>query len=158
MPTILHAVAGYFILVLVVRVLKRRAGSQMTMFDFVLIFLMGGTIILSTLGNDRSITNSTCAVIAVGLIHRLLSWAKSVNPRLGAVLDGTPLVVINNGEWNREVADQMKLRREDVQMAARSKGIHNLDDIAYAVLERNGRISVFTKAGKSGASREEGNS
>ena len=64
---------------------------------------MGGIIILSTVGNDRSVTNCTCAVIAVGLMHRSLSWAKSKNPRLGAILDGTPLVVIKNGEWQTEV-------------------------------------------------------
>jgi uncharacterized membrane protein YcaP (DUF421 family) len=70
METILRATAGYFILLPVVRVLKRRAGSQMTLFEFVLIFLMGGVIILSTVGMDRSVINCTCAVIAVALLHR----------------------------------------------------------------------------------------
>jgi uncharacterized membrane protein YcaP (DUF421 family) len=145
MPTILHAVAGYFILLLVVRVLKRRAGSQMTLFEFVLIFLMGGIIILSTVGNDRSVTNCTCAVIAVGLLHRSISWAKSKSPRLGAIIDGTPLVIIRNGEWQPEIMSGMHLRREDIEAAARSSGISQTDDIAWAVLERNGRISCIAK-------------
>jgi len=145
MPTILHALAGYFILLLVVRVLKRRAGSQMTLFEFVLIFLMGGIIILSTVGNDRSVTNCTCAVIAVGLMHRAISWAKSKSPRLGAIIDGTPLVVINKGEWQPEIMSGMRLRREDIEAAARSSGIAGADQIDYAILERNGRISVFPK-------------
>jgi uncharacterized membrane protein YcaP (DUF421 family) len=145
MPTILHAIAGYFVLLLVVRVLKRRAGSRMTLFEFVLIFLMGGIIILSTVGNDRSVTNCTCAVIAVGLMHRVLSWAKSKSPRLGAVIDGTPLVIINNGRWQHEIMRGMKLRREDVEAAARSSGIARAQDVSYAILERNGRISVFPK-------------
>ena len=145
MATILHAVAGYFILLLVVRVLKRRAGSQMTLFEFVIVFLMGGIIILSTVGNDRSVTNCTCAVIAVGLIHRTLSWAKSRSPRLGAIVDGTPLVIIKGGEWQPEVVRGMKLRREDVEAAARSTGVTKIEDISYAILERNGRISIIPK-------------
>jgi uncharacterized membrane protein YcaP (DUF421 family) len=145
MATILHAVAGYFILLFIVRVLKRRAGSQMTLFEFVLIFLMGGIIILSTVGNDRSVTNCTCAVIAVGLIHRVVSWAKSKSSRFGAIIDGTPLVIIKQGEWQQEVVRGMKLRREDIEAAGRSSGVTKVDDIAYAVLERNGRISVFPK-------------
>ncbi len=145
MPTIVHAVAGYFALLLVVRVLKRRAGSQMTLFEFVLIFLLGGVIILSTVGNDRSVTNCTCAVISVGLLHRSLSWAKSKNPRIGAILDGTPLVVIKKGEWQAEVVRNMRLRREDVEAATRSANVRSMDDIDFAVLERNGRISVFPK-------------
>ena len=145
MPTILHAIAGYFILLFVVRILKRRAGSQMTLFEFVFIFLMGGIIILSTVGNDRSVTNCTCAVIAVGLIHRGLSWAKSKSPRLGAIMDGTPLVVILDGQWQPEVVAGMKLRREDVEAAARAAGVSSIDDVGYAILERNGRISVIPK-------------
>jgi len=145
MATILHAVLGYFILLFVVRVLKRRAGSQMTLFEFVFIFLMGGIIILSTVGNDRSVTNCTCAVMAVGLMHRTVAWARSKSPRLGAILDGTPLVIIRSGEWQPEIVSGMKLRREDIEAAGRSSGITKAEDIDYAVLERNGRISVFPK-------------
>lgn len=146
MPTIIHAIAGYFILLMVVRVLKRRAGSQTTMFEFVLIFLIGGTVILSTLGNDRSVTNATTAVIAVGFIHRMLGWAKSKSPRIGAILDGTPLVVIRNREPQREALLNTYLRPEDIAAAARAKGILNIADIDYAVLERNGQISFLKKA------------
>jgi uncharacterized membrane protein YcaP (DUF421 family) len=145
MPTIVHALIGYFILLFVIRVLRRRAGSQMTLFEFVLIFLMGGIIILSTVGNDRSVTNCTCAVIAVGLMHRTVAWAKSKSPRLGAIVDGTPLVIIKNGEWQSEVIEGMKLRREDLEAAGRSSSVTSVDDIDFAVLERNGRISVFPK-------------
>jgi uncharacterized membrane protein YcaP (DUF421 family) len=148
MATILHAIVGYFVLILVVRVLRRRAGSQMTLFEFVLIFLIGGIVILSTVGNDRSVTNCTCAVIAVGLIHRTLSWAKSKSQRLGTILDGTPLVIIENGKPKPEVVRGMQLRPEDIEAAARSVNVTSVDDIDYAVLERNGRISVFPKESK----------
>jgi uncharacterized membrane protein YcaP (DUF421 family) len=143
--TIVHAIAGYFLLLLVMRVLKRRAGSQMTMFDFVLVFLMGGIIILSTVGNDRSLTNCTCAVIAVGLMHRALSWAKSKNPRVGALLDGTPLVLVKNHAWQPEVAKGMRIRREDVEAAARARSVSSMAKVKYAILERNGGISIIEK-------------
>jgi uncharacterized membrane protein YcaP (DUF421 family) len=146
METILRAVVGYFILLIVVRVLKRRAGSQMTLFEFVLVFLMGGVIILSTVGKDRSVVNCTCAVIAVSLVHRSLAWAKSKSPRLGALTDGTPLVVIRKGEWQDEVAWGMCVRPEDVAAAARAHGITALTDIDYAILERNGAISIMKKS------------
>ena len=120
MGTLIRAIVGYFILLLVVRVLSRRAGSQVTPFDFVLIFLLGGTIILSTVGRDRSVTNCTCAVITVGLMHTLLSWAKAKSPRIGRLLDGTPLVVIRKGEAQRELMRQKKLRIEDIEAAGRS--------------------------------------
>jgi uncharacterized membrane protein YcaP (DUF421 family) len=145
MATIIHAVAGYFILLFIVRMLKRRAGSQMTLFEFVLVFLIGGVIILSTVGNDRSVTNCTCAVMAVGLIHRSVAWAKSKNSTIGAIIDGTPLVIIKKGDQQKEIIDGMLLRREDLEAAARSGGMKSLDQVDYAILERNGRISTIQK-------------
>jgi uncharacterized membrane protein YcaP (DUF421 family) len=129
MNTILRAIAGYFILLLVVRVLKRRAGSQMTMFDFVLIFLMGGVIILATVGMDRSATNCTCAVIAVAVLHRIVAWAKSKSPRIGAMVDGTPLLLINKGVWQDDVLRKMRIRKEDLAAAARARGVGSIDKI-----------------------------
>jgi uncharacterized membrane protein YcaP (DUF421 family) len=143
--TLIRAVVGYFLLLLVVRVLNRRAGSQMTPFDFVLILLIGGTIILSTVGTDRSVTNCTCAMIAVGFLHSLLSWAKTKSQRLGRLLDGTPLVIIRKGQRQEEVVHGKKLRFEDIEAAARQAGMRKVEDVEYAILERNGRISIFGK-------------
>jgi len=145
MDTIIRAVIGYFILLLVVRLLKRRAGSQMTLFEFVLVFLIGGVIILATVGQDRSVTNCTCAVIAVGFVHRCVAWAKSRSAKLGTLIDGTPLVLIKQGVWQEDVVHGMGIRPEDVAAAARGRGITSLNDVDYAVLERNGGISIVPK-------------
>ncbi|HEV2136095.1 MAG TPA: YetF domain-containing protein [Terracidiphilus sp.] len=143
MGTVIYAIAGYFVLLLTVRSLKRRTGSSMTLFEFVFILLIGGMIILATVGRDRSVTNCTCAVIAVGFVHRLLSWAKSRSPRVGRLLDGTPLVIVKKGEWQQEAADALRLRIEDLEVAAREAGVRRVEDVEWAVLERGGRISVF---------------
>src|SRR5438270_13194297 len=99
MYTLLHAVLGYFFLVLVVRLLARRPGAQMTPFEFVLIFLMGGVIILATAGDDHSLTNSFGRVIAICLMHRLLPNTKQRLPRLGVIVGVTPIVFIHTGQW-----------------------------------------------------------
>ena len=143
MYTIAHAFVGYFFLAFVVRLLTRRPGAQMTPFEFVLVFLMGGVIILTTVGNDRSETNSICAVLTVGLLHRLVSWLKSRYPRFGAIMDGTPLVLIEQGRWRKETMHKMRLADVDVMAAARTKGVKTLDGIRYAILERNGAISII---------------
>ncbi len=148
MATIVHAVLGYIFLTLLVRVLTRRPGAQMTLFEFVLVFLIGGVIILSTVGNDRSVTNCTCAVIAVAAMHRLTSWLKLRFPTFGRWVGGTPLVLVNKGEWQQNVMDGMRLAPEDVMASARLNGLRNFEQIDYAILERNGGISIIKKQDK----------
>jgi uncharacterized membrane protein YcaP (DUF421 family) len=143
MATILHAIAGYFFLMLVVRVLSRRPGAQLTLFEFVIVFLIGGVIILATVGNDRSVTNCATAILTVGLLHRSVSWLKSKPSRFGEIIDGTPLVLLKNGEWQTEVMRGMRIDPEDVMAAGRTKGVTSIHQIRYAVLERNGAISII---------------
>ena len=145
MHTIVHAIAGYFFLLLTVRILSRRPGAQMTPFEFVLIFLIGGVIILATVGDDYSEVNSVCAVITVGLMHRLVSYLKQRFPRFGLLVDGTPLLLLNNGQWQTETMGKMRVQDVDVMAAARVKGVKTLAQIKYAVLEPIGSISIIKK-------------
>ena len=145
MYTIIHAIVGYFFLLLTVRLLSRRPGAQMTPFEFVLIFLIGGIIILSTMGNDRSETGAVCTVITIGLMHWMVSYLKQRFPSFGILVDGTPLVLLKDGEWQADVMRRMRVDKMDVMAAARAKGARTLDDIKYAVLERNGGISVIKR-------------
>jgi uncharacterized membrane protein YcaP (DUF421 family) len=143
LATILHAIFGYFFLLLMVRVLSRRPGGQMTLFEFVIIFLIGGVIILSTVGKDRSIINCATAILTVGLMHRMVSSIKSKFPRFGAVVDGTPLTLLKKGEWQLEVMKGMRIDPEDVMAAARTKNVGSIHEVAFAILERNGVISII---------------
>ena len=143
MSTIIHAVFGYLFLLLIVRLLSRRPGGQLTLFEFVIVFLMGGVIILSTVGKDRSVTNCATAILTVGLMHWLVSSIKGKYPRFGAIVDGTPLTLLKKGDWQLEVMKGMRIDREDVMAAARTKGLNSIYDVDYAILERNGAISII---------------
>src|SRR5947209_14955102 len=138
MDTIIRAVIGYVFLVMVVRVLARRAGGQMAMFEFVLVFLIGGVSIAATAGHDRSVTNCSCAVITIGLLHTIVSWAKSRSPRFGAIIDGSPVVIYKYGEWQQDAVANTRINPAEILAAARSNGAASMDDVAYAILERNG--------------------
>ena len=115
----------------------------MTPFEFVLVFLVGGVVILATVDDDHSVTNCLSGIITVGLMHQLVAYLKQRFTRLGALLDGTPLVLLENGRWQSEVMKKMRLQDTDVMNAARTKGISKLEDIQYAILERNGAISIL---------------
>src|ERR1700744_458449 len=97
LPTILHAIFGYFFLLLIVRVLSRRPGGQLTLFEFVIVFLIGSVIILSTVGKDRAVVNCATAIPTVGLMHSSVSAIKSRYPSFGAVVDGTPRTLLKDG-------------------------------------------------------------
>jgi uncharacterized membrane protein YcaP (DUF421 family) len=145
MNTVIHAICGYFFLLLTVRVLVRRPGAQLTPLEFVIIFLIGGIAILATVGDDHSVTNCTCAIIAVGLVHRLVSILRSRYRSLSAWLDGLPMVLLRDGEWQLEGMRGLKVEPDDVMAAARAQGLTSLQQVKYAVVERTGSISIIKR-------------
>jgi uncharacterized membrane protein YcaP (DUF421 family) len=144
--TIIHAAIGYFLLLLVVRVLSRRPGGQLTPFEFVIVFLIGGLIILATVGDDKSVTNCICAIITVGLLHRVTARIRRRFAGVGQMFDGSPMVLLNRGRWHNEAMQRMRLKDDDVMAAARVRGLRSLDQIRYAVLERVGTVSVLRES------------
>src|SRR3954464_8450614 len=99
MYTLTHAVLGYFFMTVMMRILARRPGAQMTPFEFVLVFLVGGVIILATVGDDHSMTNCYGGVVAICLMHRLVNTLKQRWPAFADVVDGKPIVLMQNGQW-----------------------------------------------------------
>ena len=145
MAAVLRAFFGYFFLVIIVRIVGRRPGKQMTPFEFVLIFFIGGLALTAVVGDEVSFTNAICQIITMGLAHYSIAWGRSRSPRFARLVDGTPLILLENQRWRADTMRSMRMQDNDVIASARDSGIKTLQDIDRAVLERNGEISVSAK-------------
>jgi uncharacterized membrane protein YcaP (DUF421 family) len=143
MAAVLRAIFGYCFLVLMVRIVGRRPGKQMTPFEYVLIFFIGGLTLTQMVADDRSLTNAVCQIMTVALMHYVIIWLRSRSPRFASAVDGTPLLLMARGQWRKTTLKQMRIADDDVMAAARDQGLARLDQVEYAVLERNGEISVI---------------
>jgi uncharacterized membrane protein YcaP (DUF421 family) len=90
-------------------------------------------------------TNCYGGVIVICMMHRFMGWLKQRSPRIGAIIDGTPVLLLKDERWQSASMDQTRVDDNDVMAAARGKGIKTLAQIKYAVLERNGAITVIKK-------------
>src|SRR5947209_20075429 len=102
MGGVLRGIFGYCFLVLIVRLVGRRPGEQMTPFDFVLIFFMGGVTLTPMVGDDRSIMNALCIITTIAATHFAIAWLKQRFPAFGRVVDGTPLLLLKKGHCQTE--------------------------------------------------------
>jgi uncharacterized membrane protein YcaP (DUF421 family) len=74
-------------------------GKQLAPFEFVLVFFYGWFGLTAMVGNEVSFTNAICQIMAIGLAHYLLAWIRSKSPRFARLTDGTPLVLLQDGQW-----------------------------------------------------------
>lgn len=145
MAAVFRALFGYCFLLLMVRVVGRRPGKQMAPFDYVLIFFIGGLTLTGMVSDDHSVTNAVVQVVTIATAHFALIWMRRRWQRFALALDGTPVVLLSDGEWQVETLKNMRVSEDEVMAAAREQGLTSLDEIAYAVLERNGAISILKR-------------
>jgi uncharacterized membrane protein YcaP (DUF421 family) len=146
MDSMLRGVILYFILLVILRVSGRRTLGQMTTFDFVLLLIIAETTQQALLGEDFSLTNAGLLIVTLMVIDIGLSLLRERWPRLNRIIEGLPLILVEDGRPIKERVDRSRVDEEDILAAAReSQGIERTDQIKYAVLERNGGISIIPK-------------
>jgi uncharacterized membrane protein YcaP (DUF421 family) len=143
--SVLRALFGYFFLVFIVRIVGRRPGKQLTPFEFILIFFLGGLMLTAIVADEASLTNAFCQIIAIAFAHFSLAALRSRSDRAAKILDGTPLVLMQGGLWHSHAMRMQRIQDDDVMEKARDNGLRTLDEVEAAVLERNGEISIVPK-------------
>jgi uncharacterized membrane protein YcaP (DUF421 family) len=149
METVLRACAIYVTLLVVLRVSGKRSMAQITTFDFVLLLIIGEATQQALIGDDFSITTGLLLILTLVGIDMALSLLQVRSPRLSRWLDGTPVVILENGRLLRDRLEKSRVDESDILTAARERhGLQRLDEIKYAVLERSGGISIIPKQGR----------
>ncbi|QHT58986.1 DUF421 domain-containing protein [Paenibacillus lycopersici] len=146
---------GFFGLWFMTKLLGKKEISQLTPFDFVsslmLSELVGNTIY------DRG-THFALLIFALALWMALsLALEKAVQliPRLSVPLNGRPDIIIRSGEIDVEAMKRNRLDMHQVGMLLRGQGVFTVREVAFAVFEPNGSLSVMKQPGDEPPTRME---
>jgi|SRR5215212_9324893 uncharacterized membrane protein YcaP (DUF421 family) len=147
MDAIVRAAVTYVFLVVLFRVTGRRTLAQITTFDFVLLLIVSEATQQGLLGNDFSITNAFLVILTlIGLDLLAGGLSRRWRP-LDRWLNGLPLVLVEDGKLLEDRTRKTGFQEDEILEQARAnQGIERMEQIKYAILERNGSISVIPKS------------
>jgi uncharacterized membrane protein YcaP (DUF421 family) len=152
MEIALRAVVIFFFLWAVTRAVGRTTLGELSTFELLLYVTMGDLVQQAVTQQDFSVTGGVIAVSTFALLTVALSWVQWRFPRTRALVNGTPVVMVRNGELLPTPARQQRLSDTDLLAAARQQGIRSLSDVDLAILEADGKLSFFTSdSAESGA-------
>ncbi|KMV36320.1 DUF421 domain-containing protein [Franconibacter sp. IITDAS19] len=144
MESVLRAAGMYVLLLIVLKIAGRRTLLEMNSFDFVLLLIISEATQQALLGNDFSLTGAAITIITLIVLDILFSYLKNTIPRLDLIIDGSPLILVENGKLLEKRMRRSGISEEDILSSARtSQGIERLDQIKFAILEKNGKIAVI---------------
>ena len=146
MDSVIRGLAVYFFLFVVFRVAGKRMLSQMTTFDFVLLLIISEAVQQAMIDTDNSVTNAFLLVITLVGLDVALSVIKQRSKRIAGLLDPTPVVIVEDGHVHRDRLSKERIDEAEILAAAREhQGLERLDQIKYAVVERDGHVSIVPK-------------
>ena len=146
MDPVLRAAAVYAFLLLIFRVFGKRSLAQITTFDFVMLLIIAETTQQALLGDDFSVTNSFILISSLFVFDTSLQFVKRRYRWFDRVSEGVPLIILKDGKPIQERMHESRVDANDILSAARElQGLERLDQIKYAVLEKDGEISIIPK-------------
>jgi uncharacterized membrane protein YcaP (DUF421 family) len=135
----------FFFIYLLMRIIGRRELSSLEPFDLILLVVLGDSVQQAVTQDDYSVTGAFIVVSTIALLQVFVSYVNFKVPRLRSVIDGEPIVVIQDGKVIEGNARRERLTLEDIAEAARMQQIASLEDVQWAVLETSGELSFVEK-------------
>ncbi|MEZ6877318.1 DUF421 domain-containing protein [Enterobacter sp. KBR-315C3_2022] len=144
MDMVFRALAIYLFLVVVFKVAGRRALLQMTSFDLILLLIISEATQQALLGQDFSVTGAMITITTLIVADILFGLMKKYFAPVENILDGTPVILVEDGVPLADKLRKVDVSCDDILVSARqNNGITDLHKIKYAILERNGHISII---------------
>ena len=149
MESVIRGLAVYAFLLLVFRLAGKRTLSETTNFELVLLLLISETTQQAMVGSDQSVTNAFLLILTLVGCTVTLAWFKQRFPACDRVVDDVPTIVVENGRAHKDRMMKLHVDEGDILESARElQAIENMDQIKYAIVERNGKITVIPKQGE----------
>ncbi len=133
----------YFFIFLVYRIMGKKELGELSIIDFIVTILIAEIAAICIENAKRSIFTSIVPILVLVILEILFSYICLKSEKIRNFIDGKPSVVIKNGKVNFSVMTKLRYSLDDLLSQLREKGIKNIEEIDYAVLENSGNLSVF---------------
>jgi uncharacterized membrane protein YcaP (DUF421 family) len=145
MDIALRGLAVYFFLYLLTRVIGRRELSSLEPFDLILLIILGDAVQQGLTQDDYSVTGAIIGVSVIAGMQVATSYLAFRFRRLRPVLDGEPIIVVEDGRPIEQNLRRERLTLEEIMAEARQQQIDSVEKIQWAVLETSGKLSFIEK-------------
>lgn len=145
MELVLRATAVFWFLWLVVRGTGKRSLSELTPLDLLLVVVIGDLVQQGVTQEDMSVIGAVVSVSVFVVWTFIADAIGRRSKRSARLLAGEPVIVVRDGAPVNDRLAQERVTVEEVKEAARLKGIGDLDEVEFGILETDGKFSFITR-------------
>ena len=121
----------------------KREISQLEVIDLIVSILMAELIAISIENINDSIILTIIPIVALVILEILLAKLSLKSKKFNNLMGGKPSIIISNGKINYKELIKNRYSLDDILLELRQKSIKSINDVEYAILEPNGKLSIF---------------
>ena len=145
MDLVLRALVLFGGVYVLLRVVGRRELAQMEPIDFILLIVLGDAIQQGLTQDDYSVSGALITIFTIAVIQVVLGYITFRSKIARHVMEGEPLVLVEDGRVLERNLRRARIAEEELAEEARLSQLMSLGDVAWAVLETSGKISIIPK-------------
>src|SRR4051794_18000793 len=143
MDIVLRAAVVFLLILLVTRVVGKRELSSLEPYDLILLVVIGDLVQQGVTQSDYSLTGSVLAILTITVLTVVTSYLSFRFRAIRPVVEGAPVVLIERGRLIDQNLRRERLTLDELRAEARQQQISSLDEVEWAVLETNGKVSFI---------------
>ena len=151
----LRSIITYVFLLFIMRLMGKRQLSQLQPFEFVITLIVAELACIPMSDTSIPLSYGIIPMFTLFILHILITKLASKNHKFNRFLNGVPVVVISPKGIDHRLLDQLDMNVTDLLHALRAAGYFYPSEVAYAIMETNGTLSVLPKSSFAPATPED---
>ena len=136
----------YLMIVFVYKIMGKREVGELSVVDLIVSLFIAEFVAISIENYKESIFMSIIPILIIVSLQIISSKISLKNKKTRDVLDGKPSVIINRGKINFKEMLKQRYNVDDLLVQLRAQSIKSIQEVDYAILEVNGKLSIFKKS------------
>jgi len=136
---------AFLALLIMTRLMGKKQMSQLTFFNYVTGITIGSIAALIAGDSETPFWNGFVSLIWWSLLTLAVGWISMRFANLRVAIDGQPTIIVKKGTILERAMKRTRLNLDDFSMMLREEGVFSIQEVEYAILEPNGKISVLKK-------------
>ena len=142
----IRALLLYIIIIFAVRMMGKRQISEMQTSELVITLLMSNIASIPMQDTEQSMLSGIVPIMVLLVCEITISYLMLKKSGIRRLICGKPVIVINDGTIDQQAMKELRISTEDLYEQLRQKDVFDISQVAYAILETNGKMSVFKKS------------
>lgn len=140
---IFRTVFFYFFVIFMFRLMGKREIGQLGVIDLIVSILIAELIAISIENIEDSIFVTIIPIVLLVILEISIAFISIKSRKIRVFFDGKPSLIICNGKVNYNEMVKQRYSMDNLLLSLRQNSIKSIDEIEYAFLEANGKLSIF---------------